>query len=93
MGVAKFSFGTPSVTHCWTNMVYQLLLHSKRNIEMKVYNFREAEKIIIKNGFQFISQNGSHKKYKKETEIIIIKNKLNRMIFQRLIKEHNLILS
>lgn len=59
---------------------------------MKVFSVREAERIILKNGFEYKSQNGSHVKYKhKDGRTIVIKyQKLNRMIWQRSVKENNL---
>ena len=58
---------------------------------MKVYNYREVEKCLLKNGYEFVSQKGSHRKFKKGSSVIVIKvNSVNRMLWQRLVKEHNL---
>lgn len=59
---------------------------------MKVYNFNEAEKIIRENGFSLKSQKGSHMKYHRgpKEQIILVYGKLNRMVWQRLVKEYNL---
>lgn len=59
---------------------------------MKVYSMREAEKVILKNGFIYQRQKGSHVIYKhSDGRLISIKfASLNRMIWQRLVKENNL---
>lgn len=61
--------------------------------KMKVYNGNEFTKILLKNGFKFVSSKGSHKKYKRGNQTVVINQKINRMIAQRLIKENNLVLS
>lgn len=61
--------------------------------KMKVYNGNEFTKILLKNGFKFVSAKGSHKKYKRGNQTVVINQKINRMIAQRLIKENNLVLS
>jgi predicted RNA binding protein YcfA (HicA-like mRNA interferase family) len=58
---------------------------------IRQYNFREAEKILRNNGYSRISTKGSHHKYRKNSDIIIINLKIQQPVFQRLIKEHNLI--
>lgn len=60
--------------------------------KMKVYNGNEFTKILLKNGFEFVSSKGSHKKYKRGNQTVVINQKINRMIAQRLIKENNLVL-
>jgi len=59
---------------------------------MKVYSMREAEKVILKNGFIYQRQKGSHVIYKHpDGRLISIKfASLNRMIWQRLVKENSL---
>lgn len=58
----------------------------------KTYNIREVKQIIRDNGYRFDRQTGSHEIYKNdEGDSITIKStKCNKMIFQRLVKEHNL---
>lgn len=60
--------------------------------KMKVYNGKEFTKILLKNGFEFVSQKGSHRKYKRGDQTVVISQNVNRMIAQRLIKENNLVL-
>lgn len=52
-------------------------------------NSIKIKKLLSDNGYVFIRQNGSHKIYKnpKTGKEITIKEKLNRMVMQRLIKE------
>ena len=59
---------------------------------MKVFNAREAEKVILKNGFVLKGLKGSHAKYKHpDGRSIVIKFKdLNRMMWQRIVKENGL---
>ena len=61
---------------------------------MRTYNRREFQKILKKNGWTVHHQTGSHVIYKNEKgeHLVISMCKCNRMITQRLIKEHNLIL-
>lgn len=42
-----------------------LKLLPKTFIMPKLYSSREIEKVLLKNGFDFISQKGSHQKYRK----------------------------
>lgn len=61
---------------------------------MKVYNRREIEKILLKNGWKVDRYTGGHVIYKKEgidRTISISYRKCNRMMFQRLVKEFDLI--
>lgn len=54
------------------------------------YNKREFEKMLINNGFLLQRIKGSHFIYKNGTDLISVPKNLNKMIGQRLIKEHNL---
>ena len=39
---------------------------------LRALKFRVVERIILNNSFVFVSQNGSHKKYKRNGKIVII---------------------
>ena len=52
--------------------------------------FREAERILIKNGYKKDKVKGSHHQYVKDGHRVVINLKLNRMVWQRIKKENNL---
>lgn len=56
------------------------------------YNKRDIQRILKNNGWVFHHQKGSHMIYKndKGEHLTIAICKCNKMIMQRLIKEHNL---
>lgn len=58
----------------------------------RTINFREAEKILFKNGYKLDKINGSHYQYIKNGNRIVINLKLNKMVWRRLCKENNLII-
>ncbi|MDO4974942.1 MAG: type II toxin-antitoxin system HicA family toxin [Alphaproteobacteria bacterium] len=51
---------------------------------------RDFQKMVKRNGFEYIRCRGSHHIYKRNDKEIAIPNKLNRMIARRLIKENAL---
>ena len=58
---------------------------------MKQLSTREFFQILTKNGFQFVRQKGNHKIWKRGEETVSVPAvRLNRMMAQRLIGEHNL---
>lgn len=57
----------------------------------KEVRFREAEKVLRNNGFKLARVKGSHHYYIKEGKSVTINLKLNRMVWQRIKKENNLI--
>ena len=58
----------------------------------KEFSPREFERILINNGFVYVNCKGSHKHYKRGSELVVIPHtKCNKMIARRLIKEHNLV--
>ena len=62
----------------------------KSKTKMKVYNSREARKIVKKNGFEYEYSIGDHYHFKKGDKKIVIGHHLNRMIWERLVKENDL---
>ena len=56
----------------------------------KQISFREAERTLLKNGFKPDKIKGSHHHYVKGGRRVVINLKLNRMVWQRLCKENNL---
>ena len=64
----------------------------KSKTKMKVYNPREAKKIVRKNGWYLDRVSGSHYIYKQpnSSKILTISKDNNRMVFERLVTEYNL---
>ena len=61
---------------------------------MKVYNDREIKRILKDNGYHVDRKKGDHEIWvsdKSERHITIPANDINRMVWQRLVKENNLI--
>lgn len=58
----------------------------------RVYNAREVKTILRNNGYKIDRYSGSHEIYVNDNgnHITIPASKVNRMMFQRLIKENNL---
>ena len=59
----------------------------------KTFNKKEVQKILKANGFTLIGSRGYRHKYKRGNEILTINPEPNKMIFNRLIKEFNLIVN
>ena len=57
----------------------------------RTYTLKEFKRLLVDNGYQYKSCNGSHFKYVKGSDIISINKDVNKMVARRLIKEHNLI--
>ena len=58
--------------------------------KMKVYNSREARKVARKNGFEHEYTIGDHAHYRRGNQKLVIGRNLNRMIWERLVKENQL---
>ena len=58
----------------------------------KTFSKREIQKILKDNNFIYVGQHGNRCKYKRGSETLMINPEPNKMVFNRLIKEHNLIL-
>ena len=58
--------------------------------KMKVYNSREARRVVLRNGFEYKYTRGDHDYFIKENCKIVIARNLNRMIWERLVKEYQL---
>jgi predicted RNA binding protein YcfA (HicA-like mRNA interferase family) len=56
----------------------------------KEFSCREFEQILMRNGFKYHHQKGDHRIWKRNSEIIVVTKKLNRMIARRLLKEYRL---
>lgn len=59
---------------------------------MKVYSYREIVKIILRNNFTLARTKGDHEIYKHpDSRMITLRHgNVNRMIWQRLVKENQL---
>ena len=61
---------------------------------MKVFNHREIVRVMHDNGYRHTSTSGSHEKWEKSgcRPIVLTTSKeVNRMLWQRIVKENNLI--
>ena len=56
----------------------------------KEVRFREAERVLLNNGFKLDRINGSHHYYVNGNKKVTLNLKLNRMVWQRIKKENNL---
>ena len=65
----------------------------KNKTKMKVYNSREARQVVRRNGYEYSYSRGDHDYYMKNNRRIVIARNLNRMIWERLVKEYELDLS
>ena len=51
---------------------------------------REMARILLDNGYEYVSQKGSHKKFKKDKNVVVINKDLNMVVARRILKENNL---
>lgn len=56
----------------------------------KVYDFKEFQKILSRNGFELSRTRGSHFMYKKEGRTLVVNKGLNKLVARRLIREYQL---
>ena len=60
---------------------------------MKVYNSREAHKILTKNGWKIARKQSSHNIYRNPKyphKLLVVPHRLNRMVWERCVKNGNL---
>ena len=57
----------------------------------RTFSKREVQKILKANGFEHIGSHGDRHKYRRGGEILTLNPEPNKMVFNRLIKEYNLI--
>lgn len=60
--------------------------------KMKVYNSREARKVARRNGWVLVRTNGDHYYYKhpNNPNTLVISEGLNRIVWERCVKEFDL---
>lgn len=63
-----------------------MALRANRNITAK-----EFKRILVANGFEYVSTTGSHAKYRRGNKTVIVNKNLNCMVALRLCKENNLV--
>jgi len=56
----------------------------------KAYSTQEMVRILLDNGFEYVSCKGDHKKFKRGNETVVVNKDVNKMVCRRLIKTHNL---
>jgi len=59
-------------------------------MQKKIYSDREFDKLLKQNGYTRDHITGSHSIYKNGNHTIVVNKNLNRMVAQRLIKQHRL---
>lgn len=62
----------------------------KNKTKMKVYSSREARQVVRRNGYTYEYTRGDHHYFFKNNKRIVIAENLNRMIWERLVKEYEL---
>lgn len=60
--------------------------------KMRIYNTREARKIAEKCGWYLVRKSGDHYHYKHpdHDKILTISNRLNRIVWERCVREFNI---
>lgn len=58
--------------------------------QAKEFSSQEFIRILLNNGFEYVSCKGDHKKFRRGRESVVVNKKLNKMVARRLIKEHEL---
>ena len=56
----------------------------------KAYSTQELVRILLDNGFEYVSCKGDHKKFRRGNETVVVNKNINKMVCRRLIKEHRL---
>lgn len=64
----------------------------KNKTKMRIYTTREAKRIAKKNGWILVRKMGDHWLYKKPNiaKTLVITQKLNRIVWERCVKEFDL---
>ena len=57
----------------------------------KTYSKKEIQNILKNNGFVYVGTKGGRHKYKRGDSMIVTNTECNKIIFQKFIKEHNLV--
>ena len=57
----------------------------------KEIRFRDAQRVLVRNGFKLSRVKGSHHYYVNGDQKVTINLKLNPMVWKRIMKENNLI--
>ena len=56
----------------------------------KYYNRREFVKLLHKNGYEYVRQNGGHTIYRKDNKIIVVPTTVSIGVSSRMIRENDL---
>lgn len=56
----------------------------------KEFSSQEFIRILLDNGFEYVSCKGDHKKFRRGVETVVVNKNLNKMVARRLLKTHNL---
>ena len=80
------------LTHGWEDNSMVCELERMVSLSTATYDKRKIKKILKNNGYVLHHQNGSHLIYRndKGRHLTITVDDCNKMVFQRLVKEHGL---
>ena len=56
----------------------------------KAFSTQEMIRILLDNGFEYVSCKGDHKKFRRGREMVVVNKDVNKMVCRRILKEHNL---
>lgn len=56
----------------------------------KAFSTQEMVRILLDNGFEYVSCKGDHKKFRRGRETVVVNKDINKMVCRRLLKTHHL---
>ena len=56
----------------------------------KAYSTQEMVRILLDNGFEYVSCKGDHKKFRRGRETVVVNKDVNKMVCRRILKTYNL---
>jgi len=64
----------------------------KAKVRMGMHSTKDAHRVVVRNGFRLVRTNGDHYYYKKEgfTKLLNLSRDLNRMVWERIVKDFKL---
>lgn len=56
----------------------------------KAFSTQEMVRILLDNGFEYVSCKGDHKKFRRGRETVVVNKDVNKMVCRRILKTYNL---
>ena len=56
----------------------------------KAFSTQEMVRILLDNGFEYVSCKGDHKKFRRGREMVVVNKDVNKMVCRRILKTYNL---